>query len=87
MKEEIKTSVEHTFVNIVYICRKTYERNGIEKIVGTGAILWLNEKHIVGGLDHKNMWEITITYHSNRKTDKYDKLMKIDTATEVLTTK
>ena len=31
--------------------------------------------------------EITITYHSNRKTDKYDKLMKIDTATEVLTTK
>ena len=87
MKEEIKTSVEHTFVNIVDICRKTYERNGIEKIVGTGAILWLNEKHIVEGSDHKNMWEITITYHSNRKTDKYDKLMKIDTATEVLTTK
>ena len=55
MKEEIKTSVEHTFVNIVDICRKTYERNGIEKIVGTGAILWLNEKHIVEGSDHKNM--------------------------------
>ena len=55
MKEEIKTSVEHTFVNIVDICRKTYERNDIEKIVGTGAILWLNEKHIVEGLDHKNM--------------------------------
>ena len=31
------------------ISRKTYERNGVERIVGNDAILRLNEKHIKEG--------------------------------------
>ena len=45
---------------MVDISRKTYERNGIEKIVDNDEIFWLNEKHIIEGLDHKNLQEITI---------------------------
>ena len=33
--------------------RKTYERNGKEAIIYNDGILWLNEKHIEEGLDHK----------------------------------
>ena len=35
--------------------RKTYERNSIETIVDNDQILWLNEKHIQKGLDHKKL--------------------------------
>ena len=38
---------------MVDISRKMYERNGIETIVDNDGILWLNEKHIKEGLDHK----------------------------------
>ena len=39
---------------------RTYEKNGIEAIVDNDGILWLNEKHIEKGLEHKNLREITI---------------------------
>ena len=45
---------------MVDISTKTYERNGIETIVDNDGILWLKEKHIEEGLDHKYLWEITI---------------------------
>ena len=38
---------------MVDISRKRYERNGIEARVFNDGILWLNEKHIEEGLDHK----------------------------------
>ena len=41
------------------INRKAYERNGIETIVDNDGILWLNEKHVEQGLDHKELREIT----------------------------
>ena len=40
---------------MVNISRKTYERNGIDKITDNDGILWLNEKHIEEALDHKNL--------------------------------
>ena len=38
-------------MNMVDIRRETYERNGVED---DDAILWLNEKHVEEGLNHKN---------------------------------
>ena len=38
---------------MVNTSRKTYERSGIETIVGNDGILWLNEKHTEEGLDHR----------------------------------
>ena len=34
--------------------------------------MWLNEKHIEEGLDHKNVREITTKYNSNHKEDRYE---------------
>ena len=34
--------------------RETYERNGVETIVDSDGILWLNKKHIEEGLNHEN---------------------------------
>ena len=45
------------------ISKKTYDRNGIETIVDNHGILWLNEKHIEEGLDHKHLLEITTKYN------------------------
>ena len=39
-----------------------YKLNGIETIADNNEILWLNEKHIEEGLDHKNLGEITIKF-------------------------
>ena len=50
---------------MVDISRKTYEKCGIETIVDNSGILWLNENHIEEGLDHKDLQEITIEYHSD----------------------
>ena len=36
---------------MVDIRRETYERNGVED---DDTILWLNEKHVEEGLNHKN---------------------------------
>ena len=43
-----------------YITRKPYEGNGVEAIVDNDGILWLNEKHIEEGLDHKNLCTNTL---------------------------
>ena len=57
---------------MVDISRKTYERNGIKTIADNDGILWLNEKHIEEGLDHKNLQEITIKYHSDHRKHRYE---------------
>ena len=57
---------------MVNISRKTYKRNSIETIVDNNRILWLNEKHIEEGLDHKNLREITIKHHSNHRKHRYE---------------
>ena len=57
---------------MVDVRRKTYESNGIEKIVNNDEILWLNEKHIEEGLDHKNLREITTKYSSNYRKHRYE---------------
>ena len=52
---------------MVDISRKTYERKGIETIQDNNGILWFNGKYIDERLDHKNMRENTIKYHSDNK--------------------
>ena len=59
-------------MNMLDISRETHERNGIEMIVDNDRILWLNEKHIEQGLDHKHLREITIKYHSNHRKHRYE---------------
>ena len=46
---------------MVDISRETYERNGVEVIVDSDAILWLNEKYI----------EEELGYLSGHKTLRY----------------
>ena len=60
------------YTSLLDISRKKFERNGIETIVNNNAIFWLNEKHIEEGLDHKNLQEITIKYHSNYRKHRYE---------------
>ena len=57
---------------MVDISRNTYERNGIETIIDNDRILWLNEKHIKEGLDHKHLREITRKYNSNHRKHRYE---------------
>ena len=40
---------------MVDISRETYERYGVETILDSDGILWLNGKHKEEGLDHKNL--------------------------------
>ena len=54
------------------ITRKTYERNGKETIVDDDGILWLNEKYMEEGSDHKNLWKITTKYNSNHGKHRYE---------------
>ena len=64
---------------MVDISRRAYERNGIKAIVDNDEILWLNERHIEEGLDHKNFWEIakiTIKYHSDHRKHIYELVEK-----------
>ena len=37
-----------------FIAKETHEENGVEVIVDDSDNLWLNEKHIEEGLDHKS---------------------------------
>ena len=57
---------------MVDISRKTYERNSIETIVDNDQILWLNEKHIQKGLDHKNLRKITTKHHLGHRKHRYE---------------
>ena len=59
-------------MKIVDISRKTHERNGIETTVDNAGILRLNEKHLVVGLDHKQLKEIIMKYHSGHRTHVYE---------------
>ena len=52
------------------IGRKTYKRNGMERIIDSDGILRLNEKQIEEELDHKNLREIPIKYHSDQRRPK-----------------
>ena len=54
------------------ISKRTYERNDIETIVDNNGTLWLNEKHTEEGVDHKQLREITIKYHSNHRKHRYE---------------
>ena len=45
---------------MVDMSRKTYERNGIERITDGDKVLWLNCH--TEGLDHKNLWMTTVKY-------------------------
>ena len=47
---------------MVGISRKAYERNHVGKIVDNDGVLWLNEKHIEHGLDHKNILVANVKY-------------------------
>ena len=40
---------------MVDVSRIMHERNDVETIVDRNKILWLNEKHIEEGLDHKHL--------------------------------
>ena len=41
-------------------------------MVDNDGILWLNEKHIEEGLDHKNLREITTKYNSDYRKHRYE---------------
>ena len=43
------------------------KKNDIEIIEDNNGILWLNEKHLKEGLDHKTLREITIKCHSDHR--------------------
>ena len=75
MKVEIKKSWSYCwthYINMVNISIKTYEINGIETIVENDGTFWLNEIHVEEELDHKNLREITIKYHSDHRKYRYE---------------
>ena len=55
---------------MVNISRKT-SKNGIETIVDNDGILWLNEKHVEEGLDHKNLRATTLKELSDHRKSIY----------------
>ena len=58
---------------MVDISRETYERNGVEVIVDSDAILWLNEKYIEEGLgylsSHKTLRYKLVDKPKNKPTE------------------
>ena len=58
---------------MVDINRETYERNGVEVIVDSDAILWLNEKYIEEGLGylsgHKTLRYKLVDKPKNKPTE------------------
>ena len=73
---------------MVDINRKTYKRNGVETIVDSNGILWVNEKHIEEGLDHKNLWLTTVKYLSGSRKHTYNQVdEQKNNSTEFLYTK
>ena len=49
-------------INMVEISKRTYKRNGLEIIVNSDGILWLNEKHVEEELDYGNLRVTTVNY-------------------------
>ena len=56
---------------MVDISRKTYDYNGIETKVRNNGILWLSEKQIEEGLDHKYLRELAIKYQLDHRKHRY----------------
>ena len=58
---------------MVDISRETYERDGVEVIVDSDAILWLNEKYIEEGLGylsgHKTLRYKLVDKPKNKPTE------------------
>ena len=52
--------------------QKTYERNSVKTMVDNDEILWLNKKHIEEGLDHINLWKVTIKCHLDHKKNRFE---------------
>ena len=52
--------------------RETYERNGVEIIVDSDGILWLNKKHIEEGLNHENQRVTTVKHPSTCRKHRYE---------------
>ena len=46
----------------------------VERIVDNDGILWLNEKHIEEGLNHKNLREVSTKQNSNHRKHRYELL-------------
>ena len=46
----------------------------VERIVDNDGILWLNEKHIEEGLNHKNLQEVITKQNSNHRKHRYELL-------------
>ena len=61
---------------MVDVSTKMYERNGIETKVDNDGILRSNKKHIWEGLDHKNLREIRIKYHSGHSKHRHQLIKK-----------
>ena len=59
---------------MVYISREAYEQNVAETIVDSDGILWLNEKHMEQGLDHKNIRATAVKYPSGHRKNRYELL-------------
>ena len=53
--------------------RKTYKKNGLKTIVDNEGILWLHEKHIEEGLDHKNLRQSRVKYLSDHTKHRYER--------------
>lgn len=57
---------------MVNINSEACERNGIETIVDSDGIIWLNEKDAEEGLDHKSLPMVTREYSSKYRKFTYD---------------
>ena len=49
-----------------------YERNDLETIADSDEVLWLNEKIIDEGLDHKHLKVTTTKYLSDNRKHRYE---------------
>ena len=52
---------------MVIITKETYENNGIEVITYKLGELWLNERHVLHQLGHKNLPALTNKYNKEYK--------------------
>ena len=57
---------------MVDISREAYEKYGVETMPDNGGILWLNEKHIEEGLDHKNLKTAISKHLLNHREHRYE---------------
>ena len=53
---------------MVDISRETNERNGVETIIDSNGILWLNERHAKDGLNHEKSDDYRKIYFRSWKT-------------------